>query len=255
MPWDHAPARSDFARKPAEFRATPMDATTRFRPSRGPLDRALGNNLARKCGPTSSAASGLANSGFLGKMLAGYRSSLHHLERPTMPNHFKFLAEYNRKANLELFAILDREDPAILRKQTGIYFKSILGHLATFFCRTSLGWADSSPKTRTSDSSWGHCQPLACPGRGQDLARLAEFRFCPRRGRRCLCKADSGPTRGTCRGDFPLPESQRRATSQAALGDSRAPVQSPDHHPRADCHAFDQAGIANDYSGLAPKFE
>ena len=76
-----------------------------------------------------------------------------------MPNQFRFLAEYNRKANLELLAILEREDPAILRKQTGIYFKSILGTLSHILL-SDIAWlggltlagarVENSPRSTTS---------------------------------------------------------------------------------------------------------
>ena len=93
-------------------------------------------------------------------MLAGSQSSSHHLERLSfMPNQFRFLAEYNRKANLELLAILEREDPAILRKQTGIYFKSILGTLSHILL-SDIAWlggltlagarVENSPRSTTS---------------------------------------------------------------------------------------------------------
>ena len=56
-----------------------------------------------------------------------------------MKDQLQFLAEYNRKTNLELLAILEKEDSAILYRDTGAYFKTILSTISHILL-TDIVW-------------------------------------------------------------------------------------------------------------------
>jgi uncharacterized damage-inducible protein DinB len=173
-----------------------------------------------------------------------------------MPNHFKFLAEYNRKANLELFAILDREDPAILRKQTGIYFKSILGTLSHILL-SDIAWLGRLiAKDEGLRVVVGALPAVGLPGVvDKTWQDWTEFRSARDAVDAAYAKLIQALPEGRFEETFHYQNLKGEPQSKPLWVILEHLFNHQTHHRGQIATLLDQAGIANDYSGLAPKFE
>jgi uncharacterized damage-inducible protein DinB len=173
-----------------------------------------------------------------------------------MKQQFHFLAEYNRKTNLDLLAILEREDPQIPHRQTGAYYKSILGTLSHVLL-ADIVWIGRI----VSDDEHLRAAAGVLPEVGPPMVvdntwrDLSAFRLARQEVDNSFAKTV-------------------HALSQERLGqiihyknlkgDAQAKplwvillhlFNHQTHHRGQVAALLDQAGVANDYSGLAPKFE
>jgi uncharacterized damage-inducible protein DinB len=173
-----------------------------------------------------------------------------------MPNQFRFLAEYNRKANLELFAILEREDPAILRKQTGIYFKSILGTLSHILL-SDIAWLGRLiAKDESLRVSVGTLPSVGLPAvEDKTWQDWAQFRSAREAVDAAYAKLIQALPEGRVEETFHYQNLKGEAQAKPLWVILQHVFNHQTHHRGQIATLLDQAGIANDYSGLAPKFE
>jgi uncharacterized damage-inducible protein DinB len=173
-----------------------------------------------------------------------------------MKKQYQFLAEYNRKANLELLAILEQADPALLYKPTGAYFKSILGTLSHVLLsdiawlgrivakddalRGALGPLPVADAPAVVDRTWQTLAAFATNRKEVDDAFAKLIRALP-----------DGRIEETLHYQNPKGEAQAKPLWVLLLHLFNHQT----HHRGQVATILDQAGIANDYSGLAAKFE
>jgi uncharacterized damage-inducible protein DinB len=173
-----------------------------------------------------------------------------------MKDQLQFLAEYNRKTNLELLAILEREDPAISFRQTGAYFKTILGTLSHILL-SDIVWLGRLVSRDENLAATVGALPVVDPPEVIDRTwrDLAVFRAARQVADDCYAKLIRA-----------LPED--RLTEIIHYKNLKGEAQAKPwwiillhlfnhatHHRGQVATLLDQAGVTNDFSGLAPKFE
>jgi uncharacterized damage-inducible protein DinB len=173
-----------------------------------------------------------------------------------MKEQLQFLAEYNRKTNLELLAILEREDPTSLYRSTGAYYKSILGTVSHVLF-TDIVWLGRMVSHDESLAAAVGALPAAdSPDVVDRIWRdLAAFRATRQVADDCLARLVAA-----------VPED--RLTEILHYNNLKGEPQAKPwwvillhlfnhatHHRGQVATLLDQAGVTNDYSGLVTKFE
>jgi len=172
-----------------------------------------------------------------------------------MKNLFRFLAEYNRQTNLELLTILEQQDPALLHKQTGVYFKSILGTLSHILL-ADIAWlgriSSNDDKLRTAVG----VLPVAVPPEVVDKTwqDLAVYRRARQDVDNSFARLIDAVPEGRVEGTFLYENSKGQAQAKPLWVLLLHLFNHQTHHRGQVATLLDQAGIANDYSGLTPKF-
>jgi uncharacterized damage-inducible protein DinB len=173
-----------------------------------------------------------------------------------MKQQFQFFAEYNRRTNLDLLAILEREDPQILLRQTGAYYKSILGTLSHVLL-ADIVWigriVDGDESLRAAAGTLPDIgPPLVVDNTWRDLSL---FRMARQETDNSFAKTVHA-----------MPEEQlgQIIHYKNLKGDAQAKplwvillhlFNHQTHHRGQVAALLDQAGVVNDYSSLALKFD
>jgi uncharacterized damage-inducible protein DinB len=172
-----------------------------------------------------------------------------------MKTLLQFFADYNRKTNLELLAILDAQDPALLTRPTGAYYQSILGTLSHVLL-TDIVWCTRLAAFDAALASSVGPAPASGPPEVVDRVWTGLGAF--RTAREQVDRSFVGLT---------------SAVSEQRLGETMhyknlkgEPQAKPvwvvllhlfnhqTHHRGQVATLLDQAGVANDYSGIVNKY-